>query len=237
MKIKQAEKRLIFRSEITLAPYNPRKISEEARRKLKANLKRIGLLGGIVWNETTGNLVSGHQKLQIIDELERYNAETHDNDYQITVEVVNLTEKEEKEQNIFMNSTTVQGEFDNDLLADIIKSIDYDLAGLDQNDLNLIMADSPLFNISDFNAAKDDFKLLEQKTDEEREIERQKKIEQVKAAKQATKNKMQETAEDDDAFIVVSFSNFENKTLFMETIGASIEDKYIKGETLLEMLQ
>ena len=44
-------------------------LRKEARKNLKANLKRVGLLGGIVWNEVTGNLVSGHQRISVIDDI------------------------------------------------------------------------------------------------------------------------------------------------------------------------
>ncbi|MDR1652501.1 MAG: hypothetical protein LBS01_02395 [Prevotellaceae bacterium] len=240
MKIKQADKRTIKRSEITLAAYNPRRISDEARKKLKANLKRVGLLGGIVWNETTGTLVSGHQKLQIIDEVEKYNPQTRENDYQIMVDVVHLSQKEEKEQNVFMNSTTVQGEYDNDLLAALLSEndFDYNLAGLDNADINLIMTDSPLFDIADLNNELiSDFDKLEQKTDEERQAANKANIEKIKAAKQITKDKMDDEAQRGDAYFVVSFSDYEAKAYFMETYGFDSSDKYIKGEVLAEKLQ
>ena len=92
--IKQAPSIELMRSQINFASYNPRKLSDDARKRLKANLKRIGLAGGIVWNETTGNLVSGHQRLSILDEIQRYNTDTKENDYPIRVEVLRLTEKE-----------------------------------------------------------------------------------------------------------------------------------------------
>ena len=62
-KVRQAEQITVRRSDIHAAPYNPRKITPEAAKLLKDNLKRVGLLGGIVWNRTTGNIVSGHQKV------------------------------------------------------------------------------------------------------------------------------------------------------------------------------
>ena len=44
--IKQAPAREVMRSEIHFASYNPRKLTEDARKRLKANLKRVGLAGG-----------------------------------------------------------------------------------------------------------------------------------------------------------------------------------------------
>ena len=244
MKVKQAQSITIQRSQINFASYNPRRLSETAKKKLKANLKRIGLAGGIVWNETTGNLVSGHQRLSIIDEIEKYNPDTHENDYSVRVEVLNLSDKEEKEQNIFFNSTTAQGEFDNDLLAALIPEIDYDLAGLDEADINVLIADVPVFDVADYNqAVKDDFRNLEQITDEERLARK----EAVKQAKQATKENLSEEVIG-DPYITLSFYDYESKLYFMEVLKNKIEeakiiysvrpdDKYIKGEIVQQIIE
>lgn len=244
MKVKQAQSITIQRSQINFASYNPRRLSDTAKKKLKANLKRIGLAGGIVWNETTGNLVSGHQRLSIIDEIEKYNPNTHENDYLIRVEVLQLSDKEEKEQNIFFNSTTAQGEFDNDLLAALIPEIDYDLAGLDEADINVLIADVPVFDIADYNqAVKDDFRNLEQITDEERLARK----EAVKQAKQATKDSLSEEVAA-DPYITLSFYDYESKLYFMEVLKNKIEeakiiysvrpdDKYIKGEIIQQIIE
>jgi hypothetical protein len=46
-------------------PNNPRKISPEVLEALKKSLKTFGDLGGIVFNRKTGNLVGGHQRLEV----------------------------------------------------------------------------------------------------------------------------------------------------------------------------
>lgn len=138
-KIKQAEHREIARSQINFAAYNPRTITDEARKKLKANLKRIGLLGGVVWNEDTGNLVSGHQKVAIMDEVNHYDIETQENDYIICVEVAHFDEVTEKEQNLFMNNRQVQGTFDEAMLSELLEGINYENAGYDDFDISLLM--------------------------------------------------------------------------------------------------
>lgn len=152
-KIQQAESRLVLRSQIKLAEYNPRRISEDARKALKANLKRLGLMGGIIWNEDTGNLVGGHQKVQIIDEVNRYNPDTKENDYEIRVEVVHLSEKEEMEQNMFLNNKAVQGDFDDDLLRNVLRQIDHTAAGFNDFDLDMLgitpIDDDEFRNITD----------------------------------------------------------------------------------------
>ena len=62
----------IARSSIQFANYNPRKITDSALKKLKQNIKRVGMLGGIIWNERTNNLVSGHQRVTVLDQLNGY---------------------------------------------------------------------------------------------------------------------------------------------------------------------
>lgn len=137
-KIKQAEQKTVKRSEINFASYNPRVISDDARKKLKKNLQTVGLLGGVVWNTRTGNLVSGHQKVSIMDAVNRYNPETGDNDYEFRVEVVDFDEKTEKEQNLFMNNKNVQGTYDDDMLRSLLSEIDYTNAGFEEMDVQLL---------------------------------------------------------------------------------------------------
>lgn len=137
-KIRQAEQRTVKRSEINFASYNPRTISDEARKKLKKNLQTIGLLGGVVWNMRSGNLVSGHQKVSIMDAVNRYDAETGANDYEFRVEVVDFDDKTEKEQNLFMNNRAVQGTYDDDMLRELLQGIDYTNAGFDDTDMQLL---------------------------------------------------------------------------------------------------
>lgn len=238
-KIKQVPSATIKRSLIKFASYNPRKLSEDAKKRLKANLKRIGLAGGVVWNEATGNLVSGHQKVSIIDQVEGYNPATGENDYEIRVEVLNLSEKEEKEQNVFFNSRTAQGEFDNDLLAAILPEIDIQLAGLDESDVNILMADVPVFDIAEYNeAVKKDFEDLEFLSDRDRD-ERKRKMKEAKAE---TAQKMVDEA-DGEPYVILSFQSYANKVAFMEFVGELLpdakimsSDKYIKGEYISDLL-
>lgn len=137
-KIRQAEQRTVKRSEINFASYNPRTISDKARKKLKKNLQTVGLLGGVVWNMRSGNLVSGHQKVSIMDAVNRYDAETGANDYEFRVEVVDFDDKTEKEQNLFMNNRAVQGTYDDDMLRELLQGIDYTNAGFDDTDMQLL---------------------------------------------------------------------------------------------------
>src|ERR1035437_804054 len=77
---------VLHRSKIKNAPYNPRKITDDAKKKIKKNLKERGLMTPPIWNEHTGNLVGGHQRLSVMDALEGKR------DYSLRVAKVSLDE-------------------------------------------------------------------------------------------------------------------------------------------------
>ena len=115
------------------APYNPRKIDKYARKLLRDELQKVGCVEALVWNQTTGNLVSGHQRLDILDELEG------GRDYLVGVTVVQVSEKRERELNVFLNNYAAQGRFDEQLLADLLRTSELSLSdvGLTEVDLEL----------------------------------------------------------------------------------------------------
>lgn len=135
-KYKQSETVVIKRSQINFAPYNPRKEDPEVIKKLKKNFKTVGYLGGIVWNQLSSYLVSGHKRVQTLDIINNYDG-TPETDYEIKVEAVELDDKTEREQNIFMNSPSAMGEFDMEKIKVLVPEIDYKAAGLSEADMNI----------------------------------------------------------------------------------------------------
>lgn len=137
----------ISRAQVKNAPYNPRKITDEARKKLRDNIKRVGLLTPIVWNKKTGNIVSGHQRISALDSLEK------SRDYVLRVACVDLDEKTEREQNIFFNNAKAQGEFDLEKLEVLYKDEDLKLdvasTGYDVADIYKTFGDSPALQQAD----------------------------------------------------------------------------------------
>lgn len=103
----------IPRGQIKNAPYNPRVIDPEARDRLRAKIQTVGLVTTLVWNRRTGNLVGGHQRLSILDELEG------SEDYTLTVSVIDVDAREEKSLNVFLNNTATMGDWDTNALAAI----------------------------------------------------------------------------------------------------------------------
>ncbi len=138
------EMRVINRDDITLADYNPRRISADAKRRLKATMKEVGLLQPLIWNQRTGVLVSGHQRLVILDEMEHYVPGIKT--YTLEVAVVDLDERQERRMNVFLNNTSSMGEFDLDALNDMRVAFDFDAdaLGFSIEDMEVLFpADAP----------------------------------------------------------------------------------------------
>jgi len=207
----------IPRSRITPSGYNPRRMSDGARKLLRANIMRLGVMGGIVWNARTGNLVGGHQKLSILDGLHRYGPEDGANDYLLRVERVDLSPREEREQNIFLNSPNAQGELDGNLLRDMVGDIDPALAGLDAFDLSLpgIATDA---------ASADVPAPREAPTAEGRES--------IMARKDAAPGRAVERVREGNDHLTLVFRTARAKASFMERFGLRPMENIMAGEDL-----
>ena len=221
------------RSAIHLASYNPRKLSEESRKTLKRGIKKFGLVGGIVVNKRTGlTVVSGHQRLSVMDELQKF----PDNDYRVRVDVIDVDEKQEKELNILMNNPNAQGSWDYDALARLVPDIDYKDAGLTDADLNMIGCDFLLQTEEENSLAGALEEMMQPVTEQKeaekaaRQLERAEKVAHMKDVKQQVKEQAQETAANMDAYLMLSFDTWEAKAAFCERFGYDPYMKFIKGE-------
>jgi hypothetical protein len=219
------EPTVVNRSEINGADYNPRKISDAARKKLRENIKRVGLLDTIVVNKNTMNIVSGHQRVSILDSLERKK------DYNLTVAMVDLTETEEREQNLFFNNSKAQGEYDSDLLAAMFTDfeIDFDNTGFDINDVAILGVDTDLFDTGQESQTESDKAVLKLNG----EI-----FENKKDLRKATVGYSQGVNQDSvDTFVTLTFSTNNAKQEFLERFGFRPNERYIKGEVFSEMVE
>lgn len=223
----QCEQQLFWRSEIHFAAYNPRTISSEALANIRRNIKKIGLLGGIVVNIATMNIVSGHQRITVLDQLHKFDPETKENDYQVRCETINVDEKTEKEQNIFMNSHNAQGEFDWDKMQLIIGEIDIKSAGLEESDLRLIDIKLPEADKGENDQILNDIAIF-QKPYEERKAA-------IKQAKAAQREKAAERSQ--TSYFVIRFESVENKEFFLERFGYDPSDEYIQGELFSDKIE
>lgn len=104
-------------SDLRGAPYNPRAISKEAIAALRNSLSEFGDISGIVYNEHSGHLIAGHQRLKALKQqygdglvFEKGVLKTPDGK-EFSVRVVSWEESIEKAANVAANSVLIQGEF------------------------------------------------------------------------------------------------------------------------------
>lgn len=202
----------IERQQINNAPYNPRTISAKAKEKLRKNLEEVGLIQPITWNRQTGNIVSGHQRISILDALEG----TYE--YRLQVAAVDLDPKTEKEQNIFMNNTDVQGSFDFEKLEVMVPEIDLELAGLEFADIYKAFGD----------AAVD-----AKKADELAALSN--RMHETVALFEGLKKKSDDR-NDTDFYLVVVFKNHEERKAFTDFVKAE-DNRYVDGRWLRGLLK
>lgn len=134
--MKQSEKITIKRSEIVFNPDNIKRHSQDAIKSQKANIRKVGYLGGIVYNTISHNLIDGHRRLLALDEIHKYDG-TPETDYEIGVEAIALERKEELEQMSYMALANTKADYN--LLASIIDEIDYKSIGLSEDEYNSVL--------------------------------------------------------------------------------------------------
>ena len=219
--IKEAEIVKIKRSQISLADYNPREITKENRKRLKNGLEKFGLVSTLVWNKRTGTLVSGHQRVSIMDEKNNYG---NGNDYDITVSVVDLSPKEEAELNVQLNNAAMQGDFDIDKLNEMVKNLDIDINNLGFSDYELDV----LFS--------DDGGELERKLSDIEQVKEDKGILDDIKKERAEMNK--EKAEENSAefYFVVVCRDEQQRTAILNKIGVPAFEEYVNGNAFEKAL-
>lgn len=223
-KFKQSETVIIKRSLIKLHPKNVKKHSVESIKQQKKNFKDVGFLGGLVWNSVTGNLISGHKRLQAIDLYYGNSIETPV-DYDVKVEKIELTEKHELEQLIYMDARGTNTQQDINLIANLIPDIDYKAAGLDDIDLKLMDIQMPSFTGSN-EEIKEDFKSVG--------ADYQQRKENLKQVKKDLKKGL--AYSQNASYVTLSFDNYQNKAQFLDTYGFRPDSVMVKGEEFFDKL-
>lgn len=254
---KGSETKIIKRSQINLNPCNP-KLHTEADIKLqKANIKKVGLLGGIQWNENTGNLIDGHKRVMSCDLIQGYDG-TPETDYDIKVEAVDFDGKTEREQLLFMAKS--QDPIDFNVVANKFDLDDIDLrnAGFSDEETQQLMQLRDDLDKSfgeEMKSFDDDFLLPQmeeqatpvtelpnaEKTSDEIVAEHAAKPkmskEEVREQKQHCTNVAMSRQEDIDNFVFINFETLEQKQLFCDMLGmVASSSMTISGDQILGML-
>ena len=102
------EIRRVKLADLKPAPYNPRRISPVALAGLEKSIEHFGNVEPIIWNETSGFIVGGHQRFKV---LRSKRVKTAD------VVVVHLDPQQERTLNVALNNPNITGEFTGTLEA------------------------------------------------------------------------------------------------------------------------
>lgn len=120
------------------ADYNPRKDlkpGDPEYEKLKRSIEQFGYVEPVIWNEKTGRVVGGHQRLKVLTDM---------GITEVDVVVVSLSDEKEKALNIALNK--ISGSWDNEKLALVIADLqgtdfDVSLTGFDPEELDDLFRD------------------------------------------------------------------------------------------------
>lgn len=200
----------IHRSQIVEAGYNPRYITEDARKRLKNAIAKVGLLAPITWNRRTKRVVGGHQRLRALDVI------NGNHDYRLRVAAVDMDEEEEKAANLLLNNPEAQGEWDLEKLGEMLKAPDLD------------------FIISGFDAS-DVFKIVGDQATDTVLAEIAERVEKVKEARENTA-KHNDTTHSSSWYLVVVFRDDDERLAFTQKLGLA-DNRYVDGRKMLSLLE
>lgn len=120
---------------LNAAKYNPRvdlQPEDEEYKRLKRSIEVFGYVEPIIWNERTGNIVGGHQRLKILISQGYKEIETS---------CINVSEEDEKVLNVSLNK--VKGRWDIEKLSDILQEFDevdsIGLTGFEERELESLL--------------------------------------------------------------------------------------------------
>lgn len=210
----------VWRHELHPHPKNPRTIGKKAEQRLRGKVKDLGLVQALVWNRRTGYLVGGHQRMEVLDRLEKYNPLTRENDYQLDVSACELSDAQELEMLVFLNNPSAAGSFDLDLLADLNLSAGIDFAGMgfDQIDVDLMFDGDARFS----HLFEDDDEVAASKE----------KLAEVKAAREAGAERMQ-TENSAEFYFVVVCRDDEERSECMRRLGVPKHEQFVSGDAVI----
>lgn len=121
----------VSRKSIKEHPLNPRSITPQARTRLRAIIRKHGVIGPVaIVNERTGFMLGGHQRVSILDD------EHGNKDYDLQVIFVDKSEAEEKEIIVSLNNQSAQGQWDEYALLGILQDeeVDKEILGFSETE-------------------------------------------------------------------------------------------------------
>ena len=134
------------------AAYNPRVKLEpgmDEYERLRKSIETFGDVEPIVWNQRTGNVVGGHQRLQVLHDLGKK---------ETTVSVVDMDEAAEKRLNLALNKA--RGDWDGEKLEELLQEMAPDaleVSGFGADEVAILLENNDGVNDWDGDEGDDDW--------------------------------------------------------------------------------
>lgn len=160
--------------DIEPADYNPRTITEEAKKKLRNSIETFGLVEPIIINTKNNRIIGGHQRYQILLDLcmENDNLAEKEFDYLVkddygfifdSEKLIIENEDYEKALNIVLNNTNLMGDYDYQKLGNLLEDLEFngfnvEFTGFDDLEVNIFSQfdyEGEDFNSEDLDNASD----------------------------------------------------------------------------------
>lgn len=167
-------------------------------------------MSALTWNKRTGNLVGGHQRLEQLDALE------NSKEYELTVCVIDVDEREEAKLNVQLNNPSMQGDWDLDKLSMMADEFDLDLddLGFSREDAEFLFDGderfTELYNCEEVNQVKGQLK-------------------EIKSARSQMNESLKEAGRI-DFYTVIVFASPEEREKFHREIHIPFSEQYITEE-------
>lgn len=129
------EIRTLKAAQLKPADYNPRRDlqPEDAEyQKLRRSMEEFGYVEPIIWNERTGRVVGGHQRLTVLE---------NEGETEVDVSVVDLDPMQERQLNVALNK--IEGGWDEEKLGALLAELgdDATLTGFNQQEIDSLTND------------------------------------------------------------------------------------------------
>lgn len=220
--LQRGEVRIVKRTQIKEAPYNPRRMSDASFDRLFKAVGEHGIVADPTWNERTGNLVGGHQRLRAMDKKVGYPKRVKD--YDVRVLAIDVDERTEKKLNVILNNPAAQGEWDLDLLAAMSEDDGLDL----EKDLLFSQSDVDFMFEGDsrFSKLVHDIKDVQETKSE---------IADIKASKEEAKEKFEDSFLGTYHFTIVC-ENHQEKENLLRALGVPVYEQFVGAHVLVRGL-
>lgn len=179
----------------------------DSEKRLRKGIREYGLVAPITWNRRTGNVVGGHQRLKQLDALEK------SDDYDLTVAVIDVDEREEAKINVQLNNPSMQGDWDFDKLADMTDEFDLTMEdmGFSKMDVDMMFDGDERFS--------DLYDTPEVETTKEQ-------IDEIRGERANSRDRLKE-ANNINWYTVIVFEDEADRADFMKSISVPVTEEYV----------